>query len=136
AQFMNSIQDQEVAGQLAAANNLVIVAGAEGLTLQGRRALMQAAANYPINTGHVGKANNGLLSTFPGPNGMGQHYLGYAPETTLDITKNPPKVLLVAQADILADDPEAAAWLDKVETIISLNLFADGVASRAVAALP
>lgn len=126
----------EIAKKLAEARNLVIVTGAEGLTLDGSRALMQSAANFLIETGHTGKANNGLLSTFPGPNGMGQYYLGYTPETTLDIAQNPPKVLIVAQADLLADDPAAAAWLDKVETIISLSLFPDDLLKHAFAALP
>lgn len=136
AQFMNAIQDQVVGKQLAEAANLVVITGAEGLTLEGSRALMQAAANFLIASGHVGRPNNGLLSTFPGPNGMGQYYMGFTPEATLDIAKNPPKVLIVSQADILADDPQAEAWLDKVETIITLNLFPDALSARAAVALP
>jgi NADH-quinone oxidoreductase subunit G len=129
AHAMNAIETDhaEIAGKLANAANLVIVAGAEGLTLDGSRALMQAAANFLIKTGHVGKPNNGLMSPFPGPNGMGQHYFGFTPETTLDIAQNPPRVLIVAQAEILADDPAAAAWLDQVETVIVLGLFADAL---------
>ncbi|MFW5772882.1 MAG: NADH-quinone oxidoreductase subunit NuoG [Phototrophicaceae bacterium] len=138
AQAMHNLKDEqaEIAKKLADAENLIIVTGAEGLTLDGSRALMQAAANFLIDSKHVGKPNNGLLSAFPGPNGMGQYYMGYTPETTLDIAQNPPKVLLVADAAILADDPAAAAWLDKVETIISLSLFEDAVTARAAAVLP
>jgi NADH-quinone oxidoreductase subunit G len=66
-----------------------------------------------------------LIGVFPGANAMGQHYLGFTPEATADIAANPPKVLIVAQADILADDPTAASWLNKVETVISLSLFQD-----------
>ncbi|TVR24262.1 MAG: NADH dehydrogenase (quinone) subunit G [Anaerolineaceae bacterium] len=128
--------DPEVAKALKAAQNLVIVAGAEGLTLDGSRALMQSAANFLIDSGHYGKANNGLMSPLPGPNGMGLHYVGFTPEVTADIAQNPPKVLIVAQAEILSDDPYARAWLDKVETIISLNLFPDAVADMAAIALP
>ena len=72
----------DVAKKLADAENLVIVAGAEGLTLAGSQALMQAAANFLIESKHVGKPQNGLLSPFPGPNGMGQHYMGFTPENT------------------------------------------------------
>ncbi|MFW5692157.1 MAG: NADH-quinone oxidoreductase subunit NuoG [Chloroflexota bacterium] len=138
AHTMNELRKdhKDVADKLANAENLVIVAGAEGLDLKGSRALMQAAANFLIATGHIGKPNNGLLSPFPGPNGMGQHYMGFTPETTQDIIANPPKVLVVAQAELLADDPYAADWLNKVETIISLNLFPDGVAQMAKAVLP
>ncbi len=126
----------DLAQKLADAENLIILAGAEGLTLDGSRALMQAAANFLIETGHVGKPNNGLLSPFPGPNGMGLHYMGFTPEITRDIAANPPKVLIVAQAELMADDPDADVWLSQVETIISLNLFPDGVTQYAKAALP
>jgi NADH-quinone oxidoreductase subunit G len=97
---------------------------------------MQAAANFLIETDHVGRANNGLIGVFPGPNGMGLHYMGYTPEVAQDIIENPPKVLVIAQADVLYDDPNAANWLQQVETIIHLTLFEGEVAPNAAAALP
>ncbi|MDX1994245.1 MAG: NADH-quinone oxidoreductase subunit NuoG [bacterium] len=138
AGFMMNLRTNapEIADQLANATNLIIVTGAEGLTLDGSRALMQAAANFLIESGHVGKANNGLLSAFPGPNGMGQFYMGFTPENTRAIIENPPKVLIVAQADILKDDPTAAAWLSQVETIIAFSLFPDDTAAKAAFMLP
>lgn len=126
----------DYAKKLSEATNLIVVAGAEGLTLDGSRALMQSAANFLIETGHVGKANNGLLSPFPGANGMGQHYLGFSPEATQDIMQNPPKALIVAQTDLLADDPHAKAWLGKVKTVIYLSLFKAEAPEWATAALP
>ncbi len=122
------------AGESHGPANLVIVAGAEGLALDGSRALMQAAANFLIESGHTGRADSGLLAPFPGPNGMGLHYMGFAPETTLDIAQNPPDVLIVAQADLLLDDPAAAEWLRGVKTIISLTLFEDGLSALAAVA--
>ncbi|GAB4519601.1 MAG: NADH-quinone oxidoreductase subunit NuoG [Anaerolineae bacterium] len=139
AHAMNNLSADfpEVADRLTNANNLIILTGAEGLTLDGSRALMQSAANFLINTGHVGKANNGLLSTLPGANGMGQYYLGYTPEASRDIINNPPKLLIIAQAEVMADDPQAAAWLSKVDTVVTLNLFPDAVMERfAKLALP
>lgn len=129
-------QHPEVAERLINANNLVVFAGAEGLTLDGSRALMQACANFLIETNHVGRANNGLVGVFPGANAMGQHYLGFSPEATRDIIANPPKVLILAQADVFADDPAAAAWLSKVETVISLSLFDDEATRQAKVVLP
>jgi NADH-quinone oxidoreductase subunit G len=126
----------EIADQLANAANLIVVVGAEGLTLEGSKALMQAAANFLIETGHTGKPQNGLMATLPGSNGMGQAYMGFTPENTVDIMQNPPKVLIVAQADIVADDPTAEEWLSKVETIIALSLFPDGATHKAFVALP
>jgi NADH-quinone oxidoreductase subunit G len=138
AQFMNDLKAQspDEAQKLGDAANLVIVAGAEGLTLEGSRALMQAAANFLISTKHIGKPNNGLMATLPGANAMGLYYLGYTPEAAQDIAQNPPKVLIVAQADLSADDPAAAEWLGKVETVISLSLFEDNTASKAAIVLP
>lgn len=127
AHFLSNIHadNPDLAQHLTQANNLIILTGAEGLSLDGSRALMQAAANFLIETGHVGKPNNGLLSTFPGPNGMGQYYMGFTPENTQDIMINPPKVLIVAQADLYHDDPSASQWVHEVETVINLTLFAD-----------
>ena len=125
-----------IARRLRDAKNLVIVVGAEGLTLKGSQALAQAAANFLIETQHVGKANSGLLSTLPGANGMGQHYLGFTPQTTMDIIANPPKTLIVAQAELLDDDPTAAAWLNEIDTVIYANFFRDDTAELADYALP
>jgi NADH-quinone oxidoreductase subunit G len=126
----------DVMKKLADAENLIVVAGAEGLSLEGSRALMQSCANFLIDGGHVGKPNNGLLSPLPGPNGMGLHYMGFTPEATLDIAQKPPKALIVAQAELLEDDPTVAEWLNNVETIICLSLFPDETAQNAEIALP
>ena len=131
-----SADQPEIAERLSKAENLVIVAGAEGLTLSGSKALAQAAANFLIETGHIGRRNNGLLIPLPGANGMGLHYLGYTPEASLDIMANPPKALIVAQAELLDDDPAARAWLSQVETIIYANFFDDGIAELADFVLP
>ncbi len=127
---------EAIAGRLSQAGNLMIVAGAEGLTLEGSAALAQAAENFLIETGHVGRPNNGLLSPFPGANGMGLHYLGYSPAASLDIAAKPPKVLIVAQAELLDDDPTAQAWLSEVETIVYANFFDDGISDLADYMLP
>ncbi|MCB9450724.1 MAG: NADH-quinone oxidoreductase subunit NuoG [Anaerolineaceae bacterium] len=129
-------QHKDVAKQLQDAANLVVIAGAEGVDLAGSRALMQDAANFLMKSGHVGKPNNGLLATLPGANGMGQYYLGFTPEATQDIIANPPKALIVAQADLLFDDPAAVSWLKQVETIIQLTLFAEEPVPGVMAALP
>lgn len=138
AAFMANINKEaaDAAKALADAENLVIVAGSEGLTVEGSQALMQAAANFLIETGHVGKANNGLVGVFVGPNGMGLYDMGYTVEATADIIANPPKVLVIAMADVVYDDPNAAAWLDKVESVIQLTLFTDEAVSNAKAVLP
>ena len=131
-----SEKHRAIAERLAGAENLVIVAGAEGLSLVESKALAQAAANFLIESGHMGRRNNGLLSPLPGPNGMGLHYLDFTPEATADIAAVPPQVLIVAQAELLDDDPTARDWLDKVETVIYANFFDDGISEFADFVLP
>jgi len=126
----------EYSKKLTEAANLIVVCGAEGLTLETSRSLMQSAANFLIESGHVGKPNNGLLAPLPGANGVGQYYLGYTPEVTQDIINNPPKVLIVAQADLLLDDPAAKQWLSKVKNVIYLSLFKAEAPEWATAVLP
>jgi NADH-quinone oxidoreductase subunit G len=121
---------------IAKANNLVIFAGAEGLTLSESSALMQACANLLIDGGRVGKVNNGLIGVFPGANRMGAHYMGFSAEATADIIANPPHVLILAGADVMADDPMAAEWLGKAKHVISLSLFQDDATGGAALALP
>lgn len=138
AAFMNGLRanNVELAEKLAGASNLVIVAGAEGLTLEGSRALMQAAANFLIETGHVGKANNGLMATFPGSNGMGLYYMGFTPEQSAQIAQKPPKALIVAQADVLKDDSTTAGLIDRADKVIALSMFLDDTAQQADVVLP
>lgn len=127
---------KDIAKRLTDAENLVVVAGAEGLTLDGHGALVQSVANFLIASKHAGKENSGLLVPLPGANAMGLHYLGYTPEATQDIMMNPPKVLITLDADILADDPFAEEWLSKVETVISLSMFSQESVSGTVYQLP
>lgn len=134
-QFMENL-DKDLAKRLSGAKNLVIVAGAEGLTLDGHRALVQSAANFLIDSGHTDKDNSGLLIPLPGANAMGLYYLGYTPETTQDIMMNPPKVLITLDADILADDPFAEEWLSRVNTVINLTMFAQESVSNNAYDLP
>ncbi len=138
AHWLNDLanSDPELYNTLKDAQNLVIIAGAEGLDWDGGRALMQAAANLLIAGGHVGKPNNGLMATLPEANGMGLQYLGYTTQNALDIIKNPPSVLITAQCDPLGDDPTAGSWMSKVNTLITLTLFPDDTTQRAAFALP
>ncbi len=129
-------QHKAIADRLGKAENLVIVAGAEGLSLASSRALAQAAGNFLIETGHAGTVNSGLLSPLPGANGMGLYYLGYKPDASLEIMASPPKVLFVAQAELLDDDPAARTWLAQVETVIYANFFDDGISDFADFVLP
>ena len=49
---------------------------------------------------------------------------------------NPPRVLIVAQAELLDDDPTAREWLSQVETVIYAGLFDDGISEQSDFLLP
>ena len=133
ARALLDLEETPLGERLAAAENLVIVAGAEGLDLRGSRDLAQAAARFLKRTKHIGRPNNGLLIPLPGPNGAGLRLLGYTPENTLRLAERPPQALIIADADPLADDPSAISWLEPVESVIRLSLFAAARPARAAA---
>jgi NADH-quinone oxidoreductase subunit G len=67
---------------------------------------------------------------------MGLYYNGFTPEYTQDISVNPPKALILLDADVLGDDPFAAEWLSNVETVIHLTMFYDATSKAAKISLP
>lgn len=70
---------QTVADTLAQAKNIIVVFGREGLNDFAAQALAQSAANLLLATGHVGRANNGLLPLWPNNNTQGAADMGMRP---------------------------------------------------------
>lgn len=118
------------------AENLVVFAGAEGLTLAQHAELMQAAANLVILTGHVGRPNNGLVGVWPGANMQGALDLGFTAEATETMLTNPPSVWVVAGADPAAEDPRVASALDNAEFVIVASQFMTATTEYADVILP
>ena len=77
-----------------------------------------------------------MLIPLPGANGMGQHYLGFTPGRDAGHYGESAEALIVAQAELLDDDPAARAWLSQVETVIYANFFDDGISELADYVLP
>ncbi len=123
-----------LAKALAEASNLVVFAGNDGLDADGHTALLQAAANLLIVTGHVGKRNNGLVPVWPGANTQGAFDLGFSAADSRAMLKNTPDVLVIAGADV-ACDPAWAEALDKAY-VIYLDLFEGATAAFADVVLP
>ena len=114
--------------------NLIVIVGGEGLDRAGHGALMQAAANLLIETGHVGKPNNGLLAVWPGANTQGAFDLGFTTEATESLLKTAPGVLFLADADVIGDD--ALSALPKGGFTVALELFMTETAANADVVLP
>ncbi|MBN1966306.1 MAG: NADH-quinone oxidoreductase subunit NuoG, partial [Anaerolineae bacterium] len=125
---------KDAAEALASAENLVIFAGDDGLLPDEHTALLQAAANFLIITGHAGRKHNGLVPVWPGANTQGAFDLGFDAESTRKLLANVPDVLVIAGADV-AYDPSWAAALDKA-FVIYLTMFSDATAASADVALP
>lgn len=105
---------------LGESENLVIIVGGEGLDRAGHGRLMQAAAQLLVNTNHIGRANNGLLSVWVGPNMQGAFDLGYTAESTESILTDRPDVMIFADADVMGDALTATALKSTQKTGFSI----------------
>jgi NADH-quinone oxidoreductase subunit G len=133
---------KDAASALAKAENLVIIVGGEGLSRARHGALMQAAANLLIVTGHVGRPNNGLVAVWPGANTQGALDMGFRAESTDAILgrTGEVKALLIAGADPVGESPAAAEALETLRReggfIILTELFATPTVALADVVLP
>lgn len=126
----------DVADILASAQNLIIFAGGEGLTLAQHAELMQAAANLLIITGHVGRPDNGLVPVWPGANFQGLLDMGFSPEATAALVENPPAMWVIAEADPVAEDVRAAQAVEQAEFVVVVSQFLTATAAQADIVLP
>lgn len=120
---------------LAKAENLVVLCGGEGLSLEQHGELMQACANLLILTGHVGRENNGLIPVWHGANVQGALDLGYTAEATLSLFSEPPELLIVAGCDPVGE-VDAAIALQKADFIVVTSLFETATTDLADVVLP
>jgi len=89
---------------LKAAENAVIFFGYEGLNIDGSAALAKACANLLMTTGHVGRANNGLVGVWPRGNDQGAWDMGIRPLENLYAAIETAKVVYIVAADPAGDN--------------------------------
>ncbi len=118
------------------AENLLIFAGGEGLSLDDHAEVMQAAANLLIMTGHVARPNNGLVAVWPGANMQGAMDLGFSAEATVDLIEKAPAMWLIAEADPVGEDARAAAAVSDAEFVVVATQFMTATAELADIVLP
>ena len=85
------------------AENAIILFGSEGLGLEGSAALGNACARALIDTGHVGKPNNGLIGVWPHANDQGAWELGLRPAEDLQAAFDKADAVYIVGADPFAD---------------------------------
>lgn len=119
----------------AQAENAMIFCGAEGVTLEQHRELMQACANLLIITGHVGRPNNGLVGVWPGANIQGAFDLGFTSEATLALFNETPELLFIAGCNPVGEVVDAAG-LENAGFVVVTSLFETETTAMADVVLP
>jgi NADH-quinone oxidoreductase subunit G len=145
---------QDIAEAVAGATNVVIFVGSEGLDGPAADQLAQSAANLLLATGHVGRANNGLIIVWPSANGQGASDMGFRPDRLpgyrladktgmsyddilAALGKNKLKALFIAGADPAFEDAAAEKALnDSKAFIIVQDMFLTSTAMLADVVLP
>jgi len=125
---------EAIAATIADAENVIVFVGGEGVSLAEHAELMQAAANLLILTGHVGRANNGLIPVWSGANVQGAFDLGYSAEATADAMSQ--KAVIVAGADPVGTDLGASEALKKADFVVAVSLFETETTQNAHVVLP
>jgi NADH-quinone oxidoreductase subunit G len=101
----------KISDEFAKAKNAIIFYGSEGLGLNGTSALASACGELLQETGHVGRANNGLVAVWQRANDQGAWEVGLRPEPDLEKALKGKAVYIVG-ADPVGDDPALAKALN------------------------
>jgi NADH-quinone oxidoreductase subunit G len=100
----------KIADEFAKAKNAIVFFGSEGIGLSGSSAVASACGTLLKETGHVGRANNGLIGVWQRANDQGAWEVGFRPEPDLDKALKGKAVYIVG-ADPVGDDPALAKAL-------------------------
>ncbi|MDK1081156.1 MAG: NADH-quinone oxidoreductase subunit NuoG [Anaerolineae bacterium] len=136
---VKTVQDLGGTGKIAQAfskaDNAIVLFGSDGLGLEGSTHLATACANLLEETGHIGKANNGLIGVWPKANDQGAWELGFHPEADLAAVLKGKAVYIVG-ADPANDNPALAKALKKAKFVVVQDLFRTATAELADVILP
>jgi NADH-quinone oxidoreductase subunit G len=113
------------------AANAVIIYGSEGVGLTGSQKLAAACAELLMQTGHFGRANNGLMAAWRSGNTQGAWDMGFRPSEDLRGKLSKAGLLFIAGADPAGDDPDLARAVDLASFVIVQELFLTETAKRA-----
>lgn len=132
-----SEETKQAGDLLSGSANAIVFFGNEGMDYAASHALAQACANLLAATGHVGRANNGLIPVWPHNNSQGAWDMGIAPEPAgLAAALKGRKAAYVVAADPLGDDPAMAQVLSKLDLLVVQELFLTETAKAAHVVLP
>ena len=120
----------------ADAKDAVVLFGSEGMGLADSEALAQACANLLIATGHIGRANNGLLGVWPRANDQGAWEMGWRPSADLLAEMQAAEALYIAAADPASDDLAFQAVFGAQKFVVVQDLYLSQTARLADVVLP
>jgi NADH-quinone oxidoreductase subunit G len=138
---VKTVQDltrkSKISDAFTKADNAVILFGSDGLGLEGSTALANACARALIDTGHVGKPNNGLIGVWPHANDQGAWELGLQPADDLQAAFDKADAVYIVGADPFGDgELKIKSGARRKQFVVVQELFETETAKLADVVLP
>jgi NADH-quinone oxidoreductase subunit G len=127
---------RQAAEAFETAANAVVLFGSEGIGLAESQRLSRTCAELLVQTGHIGRPNNGLIGVWPAGNVQGAWDMGFTPAERCGEMLASASVAYIAAADPVGDDHGLVEALGRAGFVIVQDLFLTESAKAADLVLP
>jgi NADH-quinone oxidoreductase subunit G len=122
---------------LKEAENLAVFYGKDGLRFEDTQAVGEALASLLAASGHVGKANNGMIAVWSKANTQGAWDMGYkADPVALRKSLKEKGAAIVMAANPVGDEPDLSAAFEGLEFLVVQDIFLSETATLADVVFP